>query len=174
MKKHQRSHYRTPTISLQDYTRKIITTSAPLAEYLEFIKKFRYALTSRDIINTTCWLVISLNRKGYEDTGTSHGDWCFRMAIYETPTFYEWIVNNSEMVTIIDKYEDKTTFEIQDLGEYLANLPRHQVPSRIILGEREAQEFLSGETVPISYLLDSTILDTQAITPHTKHSGSLF
>jgi len=49
MKKHQRNRYRTPTISLQDYTKKIITTSAPLAEYLEFIKKFRYTVSIRAV-----------------------------------------------------------------------------------------------------------------------------
>lgn len=90
------------------------------------------------------------------------------MTIYETPTFHEWMVNNSETVTTIDKYEDKTTFDIQDLGEYLAILLRYQVSSRIILSEREEHEFLSGKTVPISYLLDSTILETKEITTKTK------
>jgi hypothetical protein len=78
------------------------------------------------------------------------------------------MVNNSETVTTIDKSEDKTTFDIQDLGEYLAILLRYQVSSRIILGEREEHEFLSGKTVPISYLLDSTILETKEITTKTK------
>ena len=160
MKKHQLNRYITPTISLQNYTKKIITTSAPLAEYLEFIKKFRYALASRDIINTTCWLVISLNRKGYEDTGTSHGDWCFRMAIYETPTLYERMVNKDETITVVAEYEDRDAFDIQDLGEYLANAPWNEVPLRITLDEHEAHKFLSGETIPIGSLLDDTVSST--------------
>jgi len=168
MKKHQRSCYRTPTISLQDYTKKIITTSASQAEYLEFIKKFRYALTSRDIINTTCWLVISLNRKSYEGTGASHGDWCFRMAIYETPTFYEWMINKTETITVVTEYEDQETFNIQDLGEYLAKAPWSEVSSQIILDEYEAHKFLSGETAPISYLLDSPILEAKEITTQVQ------
>lgn len=149
MKKHQCSHYRTPTISLQDYTRKIITTSAPLTEYLDFIRRFRYTLANRTIVNTTCWLVISLDRRERGSASAPHDDWCFQMTIYETPTFYEWTVNNSETVTVIDKYEDKTTFNIQDLGEYLAKTPWQEVPPQIILDEHEAHKFLSGETVPI-------------------------
>jgi hypothetical protein len=96
------------------------------------------------------------------------------MTIYETPTFYEWMVNKSETVTVIAEYEDKTTFDIQDLGEYLAKIPWYEVPSQIILDEYEAHKFLSDETVPISYLLDSPILETKEITTQTKHPEQLF
>lgn len=157
MKKHQRNRYRTPTISLHDYTQKILSTGAPLTEYLDFIRTFRYALTNRTKVNTTCWLVIFLGRREHSNTSNPHDDWRLRMTIYETPTFYEWMVNKSETVTAIDEYEDKTTFEIQDLGEYLAKIPWYEIPSQIILNEHEAHKLLSDETVPIGRLLADAV-----------------
>lgn len=76
------------------------------------------------------------------------------MTIYETPTPYERMVNKTEILTIVAEYEDETTFDIQDFGEYLANLPCCEVPSQIILGEREAHKLLSDGTLPVSCLLD--------------------
>lgn len=76
------------------------------------------------------------------------------MIIYETPTPYERMINKTEIVTIVAKYEDKTTFDIQDFGKYLANLPCHEIPSQFTLSEREAHELLSDGILPVSCLLN--------------------
>lgn len=79
------------------------------------------------------------------------------MTIYETPTLYERMVNKAETINVVAEYEDRGTFDIRDLGEYLAKTPWSEVPPKIILNEHEAHKFLSGETVPIGSLLDDTI-----------------
>lgn len=163
IKKRQHNRYTAPAISLQDYAHKIIRTGTLLAEYLEFVKIFRYTLTNRTTVNTTCWLVIYLARTGYRSNGSSstpRDNWHLRMTIYETPTLYERMVNKAETITVVAEYEDRGTFDIQDLGEYLANLPCCEVPSQIILGEREAHKLLSDKTVPIGSLLDDTVSST--------------
>lgn len=62
IKKRQHNRYTAPAISLRDYTHKIIRTGTLLAEYFEFILKFRRALAYRHPTNT-CWLLISLEHK---------------------------------------------------------------------------------------------------------------
>lgn len=116
------------------------------------------ALAYRHPTNT-CWLLISLEHKTCDHS--EPGNWSLRMTIYETPTLYERMVNKDETITVVAEYEDRDAFDIQDLGEYLANAPWNEVPPRITLDEHEAHKFLSCETVPIGSLVDNTVSSTQ-------------